>query len=78
MQNDETPQETLVRPDGSKGWQPPPVFIPELDKFIEHNRKHPERHIGSIKIAAWLKRNGLVVSKDAVYRWLKHRSNGSK
>lgn len=71
MQNDETSH-------GAKGWQPPPVFIPELDKFVAHNRKHPKRHIGSIKIAQWLKRNGLEVSKDAVYRWLKHRSNGSK
>lgn len=81
MLNNETPSQeatTESAGDTTKGWQPPPVFVPHLDKIIEHNRVHPDRHIGSIKIAQWFKRNGLEVSKDAVYRWLKHRSNGSK
>lgn len=62
----------------AKGWEPPPHFVPELDKIIAHNKRHPDRRIGSIKIAAWLGRNGIQVSKDAVYRWIKHRSKGSK
>lgn len=62
----------------SKGWEPPPHFVPELDKIITHNKKRPDKHIGSIKVAAWLGRNGIQVSKDAVYRWMKHRSRGSK
>lgn len=56
------------------GWQPPPHFVPHLDKLIQHNREHPECRLGSIKIAAWLRRNGEVVGKDAVHRWLKKRS----
>lgn len=58
----------------ANGWNPPPHFVPHLDKLIRHNRKHPECRFGAIKITAWLGRNGLVVSKDAVYRWLKKRS----
>jgi hypothetical protein len=68
----------LISEATEKGWQPPPVFLPELEKILEHNRKHPERHIGSIKVAQWLGRNKVEVSKDAVYRWMKHRSKGSK
>lgn len=59
---------------GSSGWNPPPQFVPHLDKFIRHNREHPECHLGAIKITAWLGRNGVVAGKDAVYRWLKKRS----
>ena len=79
MQNDSTPQEAADT-NAPRGWRPPPVFIRALDKFIEHNRKHPKgaQHLGAIKIAAWLKKHGLEVSKDAVYRWMKHRSNGTK
>jgi len=56
------------------GWNPPPRFVPELDKFIRHNRAHPEIRVGAIKIAGWLDRNGVKIGKDVVYRWLKKRS----
>jgi hypothetical protein len=56
------------------GWKPPPHFVSHLDRFIRHNREHPECHLGAIKITAWLERNGVVTGKDAVYRWLKKRS----
>jgi len=57
-----------------KGWEPPINFLPELDKIIRHNLREPERSIGSIKVAQWLGRNHIDVSKDAVYRWMKKRS----
>jgi len=56
------------------GWTPPPHFVPHLDKLIHHNREHPECKLGATRIAAWLGRNGLEVSKYAVHRWLKKRS----
>jgi hypothetical protein len=58
----------------SLGWSPPPQLVPHLDKLIHHNREHPESRLGAVKIAAWLGRNGVTASKDAVYRWLKKRS----
>jgi len=63
--------ETLQR---ETGWQPPPHFVPHLDKLIQHNREHPECKLGAIRISAWLERNGERVGKDAVRRWLKKRS----
>ena len=64
----------LIEQEAVVGWNPPQHFVPHLDRLIRHNREHPECRLGSIKIAAWLGRNGVVVSKDAVYRWLKKRS----
>lgn len=59
---------------GTKGWEPPSNFVPELDKILHHNKREPERQIGAIKTAQWLGRNQIEVSKDAVYRWMKKRS----
>lgn len=61
-------------PKQAVGWNPPPHFVPHLDKLIQHNREHPECKLGATRIAAWLGRNGLEVSKSAVHRWLKKRS----
>lgn len=66
--------EFIAQETQSAGWNPPPHFVPHLDKLIRHNREHPECRLGAIKITAWLGRNGLVIGKDAVYRWLKKRS----
>jgi hypothetical protein len=69
-----THREREVTEREAQGWNPPQHFVPHLDKFILHNRQHPECNIGAIKIAQWLARNGVMVGKDCVYRWLKKRS----
>jgi hypothetical protein len=61
-----------------RGWQPPQVFVAELDKFIRHNLDNPEKRIGSIQITAWLARNGITAHKDAVYRWMLNRNKVQK
>lgn len=67
-------EEFIEQEMGANGWNPPSHFVAHLDKFIKHNREHPECKLGAIKITAWLGRNGVATSKDAVYRWLKKRS----
>jgi hypothetical protein len=64
----------LSDPFDDTGWDPPRHFLPHLDKLLQHNREHPESRLGAVKITAWLERNGVMASKDAVYRWLKKRS----
>jgi hypothetical protein len=56
------------------GWQPPPHFVQELDKIIQHNLEHPEHHIGSPAISEWLSRNGVKATRNEVYKWMKKRS----
>lgn len=67
-------EEFIEQEKGTIGWNPPPHMVPELDKFIRHNRENPEFRLGAIKITGWLDRNGVKIGKDVVYRWMKKRS----